>query len=193
MNGPANHGDSHEPQDDASAGALGANGIDDAVLDLVLAASEEGQDGLMRVLLRSLVALGLTRAASAWLPGESPADPSERTWIQYRGFGGPTSAPSLPVDPTENEEAAGRIHGASLSFRYGLRGAIVVMREAFDADGGREEREDQVESLVQLAGTLRLESHDYPSFPIGETEGKHGTPGPLPTEILDQENGRQAG
>jgi hypothetical protein len=193
MNGPVNYGDSDEPRDDTSTGALGADGIDDAVLDLVLAASEEGTDGLTRVLLRSLVALGLTRAASAWLPEESAADPWEPTWVQYRGFGGPTSAPTLPVHPAQNDEACGRIYGASLSFRYGQRGAIVVMREAFDADGGREEREDQVESLIQLAGTLRLESHDYPSFPIGETEGKHGSPGPLPTDVPDQENGRQAG
>ena len=172
-------------------------GLDEAAMDLVLACTQEGHDGVVRTLLRSLVALGLTSAASYWqaaVSGDQP--PSGSAWTQYRGFGGATPPPSFDVDaefPESINRTSSSVTGSTMAFRFGPQGAIVAKRDSFDADGRREQREDELESLILLADTLLIESHDYPASHLRETEGEQGTPGPLPRQFPDQGKGRQAG
>ncbi len=183
-----NHEERPAPTGAGSADASGSQNLDDAALDLVLAATTDGHDGVVRTLLRTLVALGLTSAATYWQKVEGPGPASESAWNQYRGFGGPTPPPDL--DPAGGSAPTSE---ASMSFWFGTQGAIVTLRETFDRDGQREQREDELESLVLLAGTLTGNSHDYPSSHTGETEGEHSTPGPLPGQLPGNGKGRQAG
>lgn len=189
------HGDYEERpslQKDAPTNAQGSLSLEDAALDLVLAATEEGQDAVIRTLLRSLVALGLTPAASYWVAPIGTASAQGPIWTQHRGFGGPTPPPDLDLEG-RSANPRSKAPGAPQTLPFGPRGAIVTLREAFDADGRREDREDEVESLVLLAGTLLVESQDYPAETYGETGREHGTPGPLPGPAPESGNRRQSG
>ncbi|MGD2018373.1 MAG: hypothetical protein PVJ89_09670 [Planctomycetota bacterium] len=73
-------------------GARDATGLQvaaQAAVDLAGFAADGDRDGLERELLRSLVELGVARAAGLW------ARPTpEAPWTRQRGFGGETPAPA---------------------------------------------------------------------------------------------------
>ena len=120
-------------------GSIGESSALASALDALVDVAAQGDvAALERLLLRSLVALGLTDAAGLWYRDEG-ADP----WRRVRSFGGETSPPAEGcVTPrTEHYELAeGRF--------------VVALRDPFDVDGSREEREETIEALVNLAAML---------------------------------------
>ncbi|WP_145199136.1 hypothetical protein [Planctomycetes bacterium Poly30] len=159
--------------------------LDGVALDLVRAATDEGDDAVVRTLLRAVVALGLTRAATFWTHSNGGA-----RWEQRRGFGGTTPEPNLLPGGTEVS------HGPGLTFSLGPCGALVVLRETFDRDGQREVREEAIETLVLLAETLLSEESGDGEFFQSEGPGHDplgDVPGPLPHPESGGQNRRQAG
>lgn len=193
MEGQGKFGEQRPLGEAEVACTTGHQGLDDGVLDLVYAATTEGDDGVVRTLLRTLVALGLASAASYWSTARGPNSATgetspqtgiqtgTQTWTQRRGFGGATP----PPDFERSHHAA----VAALSLRLGSNGAVVVLRETFDADGLGEQREDELESLVQLAGTLLQDYGDSPLSHIGETEVEQEPPGPTPRSFPKERKG----
>ncbi len=177
---PEDHDDSSLALPQTEAAASDQLSLDDAALDLVLAATDEGDDAVMRSLLRATVALGLTSVATFWTETTSAA--GEALWTQRRGFGGSTPPP-----------ASTGTGGPFRTLPFGPHGSIVVARETFDGDGRREQREEALESLVVLAETLVDGLGEIPASGPMDPRAADEIGGALPQRPEDGENRRHAG
>ncbi|MFT6109288.1 MAG: hypothetical protein ACJA2W_002207 [Planctomycetota bacterium] len=196
MQNPHHRPERGQPPLDAATASQSQLSLDGAALDLVRAATDEGDDALVRTLLRAAVALGLTSAATFWTPAAA-GDASTMRWVQRRGFGGMTPEPDLAIGWTDHPGTSsphprGLARTSAVTFRFGDHGALVAAQESFDRDGERDRREEELETLVLLAETLLIGDGESSEVEGPGPDSHDAVAGPLPASDRNDPDSRQA-